>query len=335
MRSSTPVVRCLAVVIALVAASERASADEVSRVSARSPKKKAAPCASAGDPPYLAARLELCISVRFESPRFGKPIFLRSIEAPVVSIEGTTSYPVVTAVDASAVRRWRVTMDLDAQPPRGEPVRVAIGERRWEIDLGKLSWLDRDGHAVTRGVVELTVADPSYPLIRSARMLAGDTSSSSLLEVVVDNRSEHAVAVQSVKLYARRDGGFQCANGEEPNPIQTVTVNWPRAIAGSGDGQTTMAAASTVISGVTVPVEAGFRAANCGSYDDEFWLVFPVQDELAAGGVTRLVYLLEEEHADGDLGALLPDSLRDWDAVTVSVEADEPLRPSALPVRLR
>lgn len=235
---------------------------------------------------------------------------------------------VVVRDDALGRARWRISI-FSAQKPTEGRIAVRLGTDELLLDLRALA-LRREGERlVAAGAADVVVADPSWPVLHSARFLPLEVPGSTLLQVVVENRSPSPAVIEFVDFEARRPSDVHCAVGDGGRPVQKIRLSWPQAVT-KGDS-TGPAAAWTTLGGHEVPVETRFRPAGC-SNGFEFGMRFPVDDTVAPGAVMRLEYEFEETQVEDNagMGSGIPSDLSHWETRRVTLESSsQPIRPSS------
>lgn len=186
-------------------------------------------------------------------------------------------------------------------------------------DLG-LSWaaeaMQQTGHE-----------GPAEVKIQAARLIRARVEGHAMLEVVVANEFAYAVPLLTLYVVGEHDWGMRCEGvGTRHSSWQTVPISWPMTIAHQDPGSPvwTLLGPEQQIAGT-----AKFRTADCSNYSHRLSISVPVQTDLAAHGLTRIAFDVEEDWRAGsrtrgpdDSTAELeiPNSLFEWRILGVKVE---------------
>ncbi len=188
-----------------------------------------------------------------------------------------------------------------------------------------------------RGELHLELPDPSWPIIRSARLLESSSDNLSLLEVVVENRSNEPTPIEDVAVFAShpKDPAISCAT---PDPRQSLTLDW--ALITSEEGAE---GAWTELSDTTVKVPVRYNGrGRCSGFS--FLAAVPVSSTIGAGAVGRIMLKVTElptaersgRGARGRFGAFTipipsigraPSSVLRWASLKIGVNSTKAAKP--------
>ena len=194
---------------------------------------------------------------------------------------------------------------------------LLLGPKRLSIAPRPIEWRDtgfvaKSGRKLRVGKMSpvqfLSLADPDWLILESARILKVLKGNTWILEATIANKSDHPVALQQLEIYASHPGrGEGCVIGDPP---QEVTISWNKIISGSDKG------AWTKLGDVNVQAKVSYRNRGWCS-DFSFEAHIPIQHAVAAGQVVR-VQIKINEMPPTVAGTGAPPSLIQWKTLSVS-----------------
>jgi hypothetical protein len=189
--------------------------------------------------PYIFTAL---VTAEYETVRFNSSIYLDSISVLTVrdgSAENEREGRRVSEADKRYIE-WRVCIPFSDKPQADRLLVFSIGPIKWSVKFGQHSWTpysvphDTSSRFFrTAGTIDFKAPDPTWPMLHSPRLLRTKQDSVSLLEAIVENRSNDPVPLSYMLLRAEHPNlpDIWCGQAD---PLQKLTLDWDRLIATSG-----------------------------------------------------------------------------------------------------
>ena len=203
-------------------------------------------------------------------------------------------------------------VDASDVPPLNSKFVVKFGPRRLTISSRPITWSetsikDRKGKNLREGKMStiylLGQAEPNWPMFQSARLLKRIGNNKWTLEVIVDNKSDHAVALEKLQIDATHPPVEPHTCGA-PDDTQQVTLSWQRIISG------VTGSAWTTFGDSTVAVKVYYQGrGRCSPFT--FKADIPIRQTVPARQIIRVELRINEIPIFGS-GISSPPSLVFW-----------------------
>jgi hypothetical protein len=186
---------------------------------------------------------------------------------------------------------WTAYLGFAKRPNATDTFTFSTGPRVWSIRLGELPWKQYRGISNKEFVwygaqasVTLTVSDPDWVVVRSARLLPLVDANQYILETVVENLSPIPVPLSYLHLALAhpRDNRNSCALAD---PQVTLTLAWERIL--SQREESAEPSAWAQIGKSTIRVDNRARLDG-GCSDFSFFAVVPVDVDVAPKTLERI-----------------------------------------------
>lgn len=236
---------------------------------------------------------------------------------------------------------WTLYLRFAKKPQPPQELKLAIGSYMWNIKIGSQKWKsygmpENKLWWGAQGSVHLFVGDPNWPILNSARLLPLRQENTSLLELVIENRSRVPLPLDNIVLSAQHPSSSEteCLNAD---PSQEVTLNWHEIISHPSENNYRGVWTKINETEISVATEYSLRG-ECSDY--HLTATVPVRHIVAARQVVRFsLKLLElpttKDQIDNREKSLLqksvgpPTLLNEWKYLSVSVTSAEELYPKS------
>lgn len=284
------------------------------------------------------------IDLSFRSLEFNVADYLQVFRA--LQVEGADpEQPVEVRLVAGASESWFGSAHADVLiplPGPSSPGRLklsikGLGPLRHEVDLSTLYFSLAEPPQALPGCAfplgssaagprwhastSVRLDDPLWLAFSEARLLlaADPDKQEFLVEGLLTNRGGADVALGEVTLLALSDPGDRCADSDPPNPLQHLFIDWQRLITNGAERGGDVA--RTQLGTTSLRVPGTLRLAGCGHYEHEFSASIPLSLSVPARSVRRFTLSIKElpsglRQRTGKR-FLLPESLRDWQRITL------------------
>jgi hypothetical protein len=235
----------------------------------------------------------LHLTLRFRTDNYNHEAFLRSVSNIGVTNSDGQELRANEVSGSEAPNEGlnaAIALSFRLQPKASDKFTLRAATFSTEFILGQLIWAkypiskDEPSEGYWQGAqaqLSILLPDPSWPILRSARLIRGDHT---LLELVIDNRSSHQSPLTNVIIQASRDNkdsDVLCSEG--PEQVQQVVLSWPQTIErGRENGSWTKVADQVV----KVSTRSNYMNGCSPSW---FQASIPVIDKLSSGAVNRLL----------------------------------------------
>jgi len=239
--------------------------------------------------------LILKVNANFKTEKFNTPVYLNSVTE--LKVESTNSPEnkmslhrnyLQSSADINQMEWWTLLV-FEKKPEASRVLSISLGTLRWDIPVGNQSWhpfqykygATQNRWHRAQGELELVLPNPTWPIVRSARLLETSVNNQSLLEVVIENRSEEPIPIETVVVSAShpKDPGTSCYS---PDPKQNLTLNWG-VITSVEKGES--AWTELLDTNVKVPVRYNGRG-RCSGFS--FLAAVPVSSTINANAIGRV-----------------------------------------------
>lgn len=239
--------------------------------------------------------IALHINALYKNDKYNSLVYLRSIEG--IRIKDSSGQNLVRSSqgniqeDATTIRKT-VILNFKEKPTKESLFKINVAKHYLDFKFNNLKWneynIDQDNNSPewygAQAQIELLVPDPDWPILRNARVLKGETS---ILELLIDNRSPSPVPISNVHIQAShpRSSGDSCLSGD---PVQRVVLAWPASLEKQSESNSW-----TEIANQKVDVQTKFSmAGKCSGYS--FRAKVPVANIIPPNSVSRLMLSLSE-----------------------------------------
>ncbi|MBI6920719.1 hypothetical protein JET68_18090 [Pseudomonas monteilii] len=138
-----------------------------------------------------------------------------------------------------------VAVRFESRPARGDVLLIDFGPIRQKFTLGDLAWVKQvrksEGDEIrglhwfsSYGLGELTLAEPTWAIIRKVRVLVAPSGKPDVLEAIIDNRSANDIAINDFHIEAahKNEHPVVC---KMPAPPRFALLSFEKISVVSGD----------------------------------------------------------------------------------------------------
>jgi hypothetical protein len=290
--------------------------------------------------PYDEARYSLMIhlKVNYKNGIFNTKSYLASIP-PLILTKPPKDF-ITYRLEQADLGAYVLYLKFKEEPRPTEEMQLSAGSRLWTVQLGAQQWKSYQRSVGAnkpfqwwgaQSTLLLTLEDPDWAVLSSARLLPLREANSSLLEVIVDNRTDIPLPLEYLLVTASHPWIGPEVSCSGPDPVQRVTLNWQQNISTSPGQEAISSWTKLSESDVLVPTQFNLGGGCNGGFG--FRADVPLQMTVEPKELKRIALKILEvrENSDSPRSRNLT-TLRNWQSLAVSLKPADLLYPAWLTI---
>ncbi len=243
--------------------------------------------------------LAVLIKAKFKSELYNNPTYLNGISniAKIKSDNSSIkigSIPIPKEKEIDGVFQKILIAKFKKKPNKNDDIRFLLGPTQWTVKIGNQKWEefvnDNSGgesfYGAT-GQVDILLEDPTWPILKSAKLYRGVDDNTWILDVTIDNRSHHSFSMDFIDLSISHPRSSHM-HGIIGDPVKSVTLDWDRIIDTKGENGIT-----STINEEPISIRANFN--DRGKFTSYYFdCSIPVNNSYLANESGKVIFKLKE-----------------------------------------